>query len=116
MFVAGDEAYIALADYHNGALRFRAGQFVVLTEPGFLDVLARDEMAGALQRIDRAAFLGESASMAVAEPATAAEQAADQEPEPVDEPAPEPNTTIAAGKPRGNNRMSTGTHSQSRRR
>jgi hypothetical protein len=104
MFASADRAYIATRDYQNGRWRFRAGQFVVITEPEFLAVLERDGMLATLHEIDGAAFMGKAKGKA---PASAPEPGpADdaQEGDAVaDEPA--PNLTAAGGKVLGANRQ-----------
>ncbi len=123
MIHTADEAYLALADYRNGALAWRTGQFVLITEPELVEVLKLDGGMALLQPLSRAAFLKGPAHQPVTPqpvdpPLSAATETADGA-EPVDaglaaEPA--PNTTVAAGKPRGHNRMTSGAVSQSRKR
>lgn len=118
MIHTADEAYLALGDYRNGAVRFRAGQFVLITEPELIPALERDGGMALLQPIRREAFLGEAAHAGTVEPVSSTEEAAAQAPSPAETAAAEPeaNTTIAAGKPRGSNRMATGAHSKARGR
>ena len=113
MIHTADEAYLALGDYRNGARSWRAGQFVLITEPELLPVLAADGGLDLLQRLDRAAFLGKAGAPAKRgpEPAPAASEAEPAAEEPaVAEPESEPaqGVTSAGGKARGSNRMRTG--------
>ncbi len=121
MIHTADKVYVAIGDYHNGASRFRAGEFVLITEPELIPVLEQDGGMALLQPLNRAAFLGKAAPVASSAVAAAdeqaAQQAAQQAPEPEAAPdATEPNVTVAAGKPRGHNRMTSGAVSQSRKR
>ncbi len=92
MFTAADKVYLATRDYQNGRWRFRAGQFVVVTEPMFMNVLAGDGMLDALVEIDQTAFTGKAK-------VKAKDEAKDEpEPLPVDEAQPVANATVAGGK------------------
>lgn len=123
MIAAGDQAYIATADYRNGPYRFRAGQFVVLTDPEGLGLLQRDGFMDSLVPIDRAAFI-EARPAPAENPQPEPVPDAAEEPETTDADTededaaeePEPEQTIAAGRRRGNNRMTTGTRTGARSR
>lgn len=124
MIHTADEAFLALGDYRNGAVVWRTGQFVLITEPELIPVLEQDGATALLQPVSKAAFLGRVATAtkpepaAVAEPVTAEVSGESSEPAPTEQQAAEPvaNTTVADGRPRGSNRMKTGAHSQARGR
>lgn len=103
MFASADRAYIATRDYQNGRWRFRAGQFVVITEPEFLAVLERDGMLATLHEIDGSVFVGKAAGK---KSAPALDVAADDAPA-ADALGGEPsaNLTAAGGKVLGANRQ-----------
>jgi len=97
MFAAADRAYIATQDYVNGGWRFKAGQFVVITDPEFLGVLERDGILVTLHEIDGSAFLGKAQGKA-----PAAEDGEDGEDKTEET---KPNATVAGGKVLGANRQ-----------
>lgn len=110
MFAAADRAYIATKPYKNGRWSWAAGQFVVITEPEFLAVLAGDGMLDSLHEIDGAAFMGKAKTKAKDEPeaeTAAAEPEAEPEAEAEDKSAAEikPNATVVGGKVLGANRQ-----------
>lgn len=103
MFASADRAYIATRDYQNGRWRFRAGQFVVITEPEFLAVLERDGMLATLHEIDGSAFVGKVVGK---KPAPAPDIVADDAPAAdAQEGEPSANLTAAGGKVLGANRQ-----------
>lgn len=105
MFAAADRAYIATKPYKNGRWSWGVGQFVVITEPEFLAVLAGDGMLDSLHEIDGATFLGKAKAKAKDEPPAAPEPTAESEAEETPPAAPEPAATVAGGKVLGANRQ-----------